>query len=125
MGVLVVIAVVVFAVNKRAPRDPDVLCNRFLIVTAAVFLLAPAQFPWYYTWLVPFLVLVPSSALLTLTALLPLYYLRFYLDFRGQARLFDYGIVWLEYVPVWILLAWAWRRPVQAVERVRLRPDHP
>ena len=114
-----------FAVNARAARDPEEISERFLMVTAAVFLLAPAEFPWYYTWLVPFLVLVPSPALLSLTALLPLYYLRFYLDFRGQAQYFDYGMVWLEYLPVWILLAWAWWRPAHPGGRVRLAPDHP
>jgi len=95
-------------ISHRAAADGQAICTRFLVITAVVFLLSPAQFPWYYTWLVPFLVLAPSPALLLLTALLPLYYLRFYLDFRAQARLFDYGIVWLEYVPVWLLLAREW-----------------
>jgi alpha-1,6-mannosyltransferase len=95
-------------INRQAAADGQAICTRFLVVTAIVFLLSPAQFPWYYTWLVPFLVLVPSPALLLLTPLLPLYYLRFYLDFRAQAQLFDYGIVWLEYVPVWVLLACEW-----------------
>ena len=84
-----------------------------------VFLLSPAQFPWYYTWLVPFLVVVPSPALLLLTALLPLYYLRFYLDIRDQSRLFDYGIVWVEFLPVWLLLA----RECWLNGRARLAPS--
>ena len=41
-----------------------------------------------------------------LTALLPLYDLRFHFDSRGMAEVFDHGIVWIEYVPVWALLAW-------------------
>ena len=109
--------------NRRVAADGDALCRRFTLVTAVVFLLSPAQFPWYYTWLVPFLVLVPSPGLLLLTVMLPLYYLRFYLDFRGQSRLFDYGIVWLEYLPVWLLLAWEWR-PAPG-RRARLEPGHP
>jgi len=107
--------------NRRAAGDADALCTRFLLLAAAVFLLSPAQFPWYYTWLVPFLVLTPSPALMLLTFLLPLYYSRFYLDFRGQSQLFDYGIVWLEYLPVWLMLACEWwratrRRPAAHLE---------
>jgi len=98
-----------FWLNRHVAADDDALCRRFLIVIAAVFLLSPAQFPWYYTWLVPFLVLTPSPALLLMTVLLPLYYLRFYFDFRDQAYLFDYGVVWLEYLPVWLLLMREWR----------------
>lgn len=97
-----------FWLNRRTAAGADELCTRFMVVTAMVFLLSPAQFPWYYTWLVPFLVVVPSPALLLLTALLPLYYLRFWLDFRDQSLLFDHGVVWVEFLPVWLLLAREW-----------------
>jgi hypothetical protein len=108
--------------NRRVAVDPGELCSRFLVLTAVVFLLSPTQFPWYYTWLLPFLVVAPSPALLLLTALLPLYYLRFYLDFRDQTRLFDHGIVWLEYLPVWLLLAREWWMPVHRRSAARLDP---
>jgi len=111
--------------NRRVAADGSELCSRFLILTAVVFLLSPAQFPWYYTWLVPFLVLAPSPALLLLTVLLPLYYLRFYLDFRGHVRLFDHGIVWLEYLPVWLMLAHAWRSPASAGPSARFEVGRP
>ncbi len=32
-------------------------------------------------------------------ALMPIFFARFYFDFRGQAVLFDDGIVWLQYLP--------------------------
>ncbi len=111
--------------NRRDAGDADQLCSRFMLLTAAVFLLSPAQFPWYYTWLVLFLVVAPNPALLLLTALLPLYYLRFYLDFRDQARLFDYGIVWLEYLPVWLLLARQWWLHVRRGRAARAEPGQP
>ena len=82
----------------------------FLMLVAALFLLSPTQFPWYFTWLAPLLVLVPSRGLLLLTFTLPLYYLKFYLEARGQVQLFHHGVVWLEYLPVWLLLLWDWRR---------------
>jgi hypothetical protein len=43
-----------------------------------------------------------------LTLLLPLYYLRYYFRARGMAHIHDQGIVWLEFVPVWLLLIWEW-----------------
>ena len=111
--------------NRRVAGDADELCSRFLVLTAIVFLLSPTQFPWYYTWLLPFLVVAPSPALLLLTALLPLYYLRFYLDFRDQSRLFDHGIVWLEYLPVWLLLAREWWLHVRRGSAARFDPGRP
>jgi hypothetical protein len=87
-----------------------------LLILAAVLLLSPTQFPWYYVWLVPFLTIRPRLSLLLLTALLPLYYLRFYFVARGNVAIFDLGIVWLEYLPVGWLLIREWRaRPRQLI----------
>jgi len=36
--------------------------------------------------------------------LMPIYYLRFYFDARNQTELFDQYIVWLQYLPVYVLL---------------------
>ena len=94
------------AVSFRSHTDTDVLIGSFLLVTTVVFLLSPTQFPWYYSWLVPFLVLRPCFPLLLLTPLLCLYYSRFYFVARGHADVFDFGVVWLEYAPVWLLLGW-------------------
>lgn len=110
-----------FWVNRKHPADGTELCRRALVVVAVLFLILPAQFPWYYVWLVPFLAIFPRYSLLLLTALLPLYYLRYHLDARGQVEWFDYGIVWMEYVPVWLLLLYEWRagrarRPAAASE---------
>ena len=117
IGTLLV--VLSFWVNREGAAGGAGLSRRALIVVAGLFLLLPAQFPWYYVWLVPFLAIFPRYSLLLLTALLPLYYLRFHFDARGQVDLFDYGIVWMEYVPVWALLLHEWldgraRRPAAA-----------
>ena len=82
------------------------LCEKCTLTVAAMFLLSPTQFPWYYIWLLPFLAIRPRASLLLLTALLPLYYLRFYFNARDNVEFFDYGIVWIEFVPVWCLLFW-------------------
>ena len=99
---------VVLRINRSPAHHPQELCRRIVIVIAALFLLSPTQFPWYYVWLVPFLAVWPIYGLLALTVVLPLYYLKFYFDARNQRELFDYWIVWLEYLPIWILLIGEW-----------------
>jgi alpha-1,6-mannosyltransferase len=99
---------------RRPVVDGLDFARRSLLVLAALFFLSPTQFPWYYAWLLPFLVLQPRGSLLLLTALLPLYYLRYLFLARGQVHIFDYGIVWAEYLPVWLLLLrefWISRQP--------------
>jgi alpha-1,6-mannosyltransferase len=94
----------------RCPEDTRSLCGRALFIVAALFLLSPTQFPWYFLWLIPLLAVRPRASLLLLTVLLPIYYLRFYYKARDNVDIFDDGIVWLEFVPVWILLLVEWFR---------------
>jgi len=101
----VLLAVIAIASRKSA-MTPLELSRKCLFVVAALFLLSPTQFPWYYLWMLPLLVFRPMVSLLLLTALLPLYNLRFLFSTRGLVDIFDYGIVWLEFVPVYALLAW-------------------
>jgi len=86
------------------------LFQKSLYIIAFVFLIGPTQFPWYYTWLLPFLVLKPRFSLLLLTALLPLYYLRYYLEPRGKLELFNNVVVWIEFLPVWVLVLVEWKK---------------
>lgn len=119
-GRVIAAALVLFVVGlisrrgtvNAAPREARnrTLAGAMLWIAAALFLLSPTQFPWYFTWFAPLLVLVPSRGLLLLTLTLPLYYLKFYLDARGQVTLFHHGVVWLEFIPVWLLLLWDWGR---------------
>lgn len=92
-------------------REPDTelqFCENCLVIVAALFLLSPTQYPWYFIWLIPLLAVRPRRSLLLLTLLLPLYYLRFYFSARDNLKAFDQGIVWLEYLPVWALLVREW-----------------
>lgn len=67
------------------------------MAVGGLFVLSPTQFAWYYTWVLPFLVLAPARALVLYTALLPLYHLHY-----------DYPwVVWIEHLPVWMLIGWA------------------
>lgn len=95
--------------SYRKPAGGDFF-KKSLFIVAFVFLISPTEFPWYYTWLLPFLALQPRFSLLTLTALLPLYYLRYYFEPRGKPDIFTNIIVWLEFAPVWVLLFLEWKR---------------
>ena len=85
--------------------------RKALLIIGGAFLLSPAQFPWYYAWLLPFLCIAPSPGFLALTALLPLYYLQYYFPpHAGEAGIFGDTVVWIEFAPVWVLLAWEWMK---------------
>lgn len=115
--VSLVIAWIVYLLYQRLENNHD-LFERGLLIVAAVFLLSPTQFPWYYTWLLPFLVVRVRPSLMLFTVLLPLYYLKYYLGARGSIEIFNRGIIALEHIPVWILLIWEWFKG----RRVRLIP---
>ena len=90
--------------NRSQATNHETLIKHICWLVAALFLLSPTQYPWYTIWLAPLLCLYPQRGLLLLTALLPIYYLRFYFDARDQTELFDQYIVWLQYLPVYALL---------------------
>ncbi|TVS03324.1 MAG: DUF2029 domain-containing protein [Phycisphaerales bacterium] len=97
------VASVVAWCSWKSPRGARETARSCLIVVAAVFLLSPTQFPWYWLWLLPLLTLTPFIPLLLYTALLPLYYAQDQIPF----------VHWIQHAPVWALLAIAWlrRRP--------------
>ena len=104
---LTVAAVAVWVALRPWTTTAD-LMQKAGLVASALFLLSPAQFPWYAAWMMPFLVFRPSLALLGLTALLPIYYASFHFLAREQYDTFRYGLVWLIWLPVWAGLAIEW-----------------
>ncbi len=104
-----VLGVAIVLITRRDITDGLDMSRRCGLVVAAVFLLSPTQFPWYYSWLIPFLALQPRRSLLWLTPLLGLFYLKDPLYLWGHVDWFENWIVWLEFVPVWTLLILEWR----------------
>ncbi len=73
---------------------PRAMARWAAIALSIFFLLSPTQFPWYYTWALPFLVLSPLPALFLYTALIPLYHLQY----------LHPAVLWVQHVPVWLIL---------------------
>ena len=82
---------------KSLPRN-------ILLVTIALFFLAPAGYPWYAIWFVSFLPLIPNIGLAFLAITLPLYYLRFPLATMNQDSWFNFGIAPIEFALPLVLI---------------------
>jgi len=102
-GVVAVLAVAGLAVFLyRTEAEP---LRASFILLAAVLLVSPSVFPWYVVWLVPFLCFYPNPAVLLWSATVLVSY-HVVMDYRALG-LWRYSpaLAWLEYVPVYALLA--------------------
>lgn len=116
---LLIIAWLTYRIG-RAPNDNAAGSRRWLesvfLALAWLWLLAPTQNPWYWTWALPFVPFARSRAWLLLGILPLLYYARFWFEahtpsvtIAGEAYkgvdIFDFLVVWLEFAPFWLALA--------------------
>ena len=74
---------------------PDVrsFIKTISLAVILIFLITPTQFPWYYTWLLPLIVVSPRISILLYVVFLPLYHWAQYWE----------GIVYIEHLPILIL----------------------
>lgn len=106
--VFVALALWIFWLSRKNPADSREIWDRCLLIVAAVFLLSPTGFPWYYLWVVPFLIINLRPSLLLLNCLLPLYYLVYHYRALGHPETFDGVVLWVQYLPFWGLALWEW-----------------
>ena len=110
-GLLVVIVgAVALAVAWRPTTSVADLVGCAALVTATLFLLSPAQFPWYAVWVLAFLPLVPRLGFIALAVTMPLYYVGFHHLARETYDVQRDVIVWLVWIPIWALLLLEWAR---------------
>ncbi|MCI0404275.1 MAG: glycosyltransferase 87 family protein [Acidobacteria bacterium] len=103
MAALLLVGLAVYLAAKRA----EPLRSAYILITALLFL-SPSVFPWYLTWLVPFLCFFPNTGLLLWTATIFLSY-HVLIGYRALGTWqYDPTLVWLEYAPVFALLAVSW-----------------
>jgi alpha-1,6-mannosyltransferase len=101
---LLAAAGVAFAV-AAAFRERDIARYAFLVVGCSL-LLAPTLYPWYLTWIVPFLCLYPSRAWIAFTGLVALSYWVWVVYGDSGAWILPGWVLALEYIPFYALLAW-------------------
>lgn len=97
------LAAISIALAWKPIKDTSDLIWRSSIVVASIVLLSPAQYPWYTVWFAPFLVFHPYRAFLLLSALIPIYYAKFYLVAHDQGALFESAVVWTIWAPVFVV----------------------
>ena len=89
--------------------------SHVFIMSLLIFLFSPAQFPWYFVWVAPFLVFYPVWGLIVLMPLMALYYAGFALMSAGTFEDYRLALAFVVWLPVWVLLLWQgramWRFP--------------
>jgi hypothetical protein len=71
------------------------------------WLLSSAQNPWYLLWTLPLMIFDGRRSWFLLTAFAFIYYVRFWVEYHhpdAVVSIFDFGLVWLEYVPFFVCL---------------------
>lgn len=109
--------VIALGLTVKPTRDATDFLTRALIIVAAVIFLAPAIYPWYTLWMAPLLALVPQLALLLLYATIPLYYSYFHFAAREVTNLYQNGMVWIVWSPVWLACLLSWRSSIRIPQR--------
>jgi alpha-1,6-mannosyltransferase len=98
---VIVLALVALVLKKR--MEP---LRAGLVLFTAMLLISPNAFPWYFTWIVPFLCFYPVPPILLLTVTCTLGYAPVIAYSVGQPYIHSPLMTALEYVPVYLWLAW-------------------
>jgi alpha-1,6-mannosyltransferase len=108
--VVLAIATLAFSMGRFSGAEKRSIVSNSTWLIAVLFLFSPTQYPWYFVWFAPLLCLYPVRGLLWFTPLLSLYYLQFYFAARNQNEIFDNIVVWIQFVPVWVILSFDYLR---------------
>jgi hypothetical protein len=100
-----VAAVLMLALVAYATRKGWEPLRACLFLLAALLFLSPNAFPWYFTWVIPFLCFYPSAPLLLASVSCVLGYAPVAAYAAGQPYRDPPFILALEYVPVYLWLA--------------------
>ena len=95
-GIGIIYLIILYFILRKKSENHFTFFEKALLIVSFLFLFSPAQFPWYYTWIVPFLVIRPKAALLLYPVLLPLYNLNYISDY----------FIYLQHLPVIIFFIW-------------------
>lgn len=113
---IILLAGIAFICFKSA-KEPEQMVWRMFLITAAIYILAPSNTPWYFIWSAPFLCFYPSRGMLLAGALIPMHYAFFHFSIRDMPEIYQEGIVWLIWLPVWALLLYDYVKPKYTVQQ--------
>lgn len=114
-GIVFVYIIIVAFILKNKTNNQYQIFTKALLVVAVLYLVSPTQFPWYYSWMVPLLVLRPMVSLLLYPMLLPLY----------QINYLSETIIYIQHLPIIILFILElrgniWKNKFQVEENIFL-----
>ena len=101
VAAVIILALVAYVLKSR--QEP---LRAGLILVTAMLLISPNAFPWYFTWIVPFLCFYPVPPILLLTITCVLGYSPVVAYSAGQSYVHSPLMSTLEYVPTYLWLAW-------------------
>ena len=94
-------------------RQSDQVAQWLFLSVAWFWMLSPTQNPWYWTWALPMVPFALNRGWLVVSGVVLTYYLRFWFQYHNPmwgayqgTQVFDFIIVWLEFIPLLIALLW-------------------
>jgi len=89
-SVMTIFGVLVVFLSFTATKDSKQFILKSFLLVSILYIISPTQFPWYYSWVLPFLVLNPRLSFIIYAAFLPLYQLKYNYPF----------LIWIEHIPI-------------------------
>lgn len=110
IGLAGIAGAVALLLAARPVRSSFDFLDRASLITLALVIVSPVQFPWYMLWTMPLAVIVPRLGVLAMAVTVPLYYVSFHYSATDAYWIFRERWTWVIWLPIWVLLAAeAWR----------------
>lgn len=125
LGTVLLVLALRWAAQVYRRPEPALLLRAAFLTLAWAWLLSGAQNPWYLVWCLPFMVFDGRKSWFLLPGVVLLYYVGFWLERQPDAGVVEAALVWVEFLPFLLLLAWETRRsqpPFEEPEAFAPRP---
>jgi len=93
IGIVLLFTCIAILIYKKPANNLIQQLNKGILVVAVLYLIGPTQFPWYYTWVVPMMIVRPKISFLLYVVLLPLYQLNYLSGY----------FIYIQHIPILIL----------------------
>ena len=97
----------------RKQIDIQTLPHSIMVAILLLFIFSPTGYPWYAIWFFMLAPLAPSIGVAAFTITLPIYYLRYSLEYLGQGEYFNAVLVPVEFgIPIFLLCVEVFRTKI-------------